>query len=163
MNSPLNLDARSILFEVTLYLSSSFTNFILKIWRSINFITCLCSPAICCWGLLYWPLSSSFNVLSSDLETRGVRWWCFTESPVSYDGHRGPCLRAGGAHCGDQAQEANTRWCWIQGGGASASHRALHLLPISSYFARPGYCASRNFDIKPMSFDFCRKQWGILQ
>ena len=40
-------------------------------------------------------------------------------------------------------------------GGASASHRALHLLPISSYFARPGYCASRKFDIKPMSFDFC--------
>ena len=92
MDSPLNLDARSILFEVTLYLSSSFTNFILKIWRSINFITCLCSPAICCWGLLYWPLSSSFNVLSSDSETRGVRWWCFTESPVSYDGHRGRCL-----------------------------------------------------------------------
>ena len=162
MNSPLNLDARSILFEVTLYLSSSFTNFILKIWRSINFITCLCSPApaidICCWGLLYWPLSSNFNVLSSDLETRGVRWWCFTESPVSYDGHRGRCLRAGGAHCGDQAQGANTRWWRIQG-----AH--LHLTGLSSHLILPArvIIALGKFDIKPMSFDFCRKQWGILQ
>ena len=150
MNSPLNLDARSILFEVTLYLSSSFTNFILKIWRSINFITCLCSPAID----IYWPLSSSFNVLSSDLETRGVRWWCFTESPVSYDGHR-----AGGAHCGDQAQGANTRWWRIQGAhlhltGLSISYKSHLILPARVIVLH---------DIKPMSFDFCRKQWGTLQ
>ena len=74
---------------------------------------------------------------------------------MSYDGHRG---RAGGAHCGDQAQGANTRWWRIQG-----AH--LHLTGLSSHLILPArvIIALGKFDIKPMSFDFCRKQWGILQ
>ena len=152
MNSPLNLDARSILFEVTLYLSSSFTNFILKIWRSINFITCLCSPAICCWGLLYWPLSSSFNVLSSDL---GSTMMMFYWVPCELWWAQGQVVLIVVTRPRGQTPDgAGYR------GRICISLGSSSLLPISSYFSRPGFW---KFDIKPMSFDLCRKQWGILQ
>ena len=150
MNSPLNLDARSILFEVTLYLSSSFTNFILKIWRSINFITCLCSPAIAID--IYWPLSSSFNVLSSDL---GSTMIMFYWAPRELWWAQG----AGGAHCGDQAQGANTRWWRIQG-----AHLHLTGPSISSYFPGRVIVLHESLILNRWVLIFAESsEWGILQ
>ena len=67
MNSPLKCwCTKQFVWSNSLFIIL-FTKFILKSWRSINFTTCLCSPAIdILSGELFYWLSTSLNVLSPD-------------------------------------------------------------------------------------------------